>query len=104
VIVPDIPMLIPLVGVVLILAVASIAALRQGKLAGQQLTRRLLLVAVVVVVALAGVLVQRLAENGASVRDLLLGWGLRLFLVLVVLGVGWFLGRPTEKDDARRPR
>jgi hypothetical protein len=104
VLIPGIPMLVPLVGVVLILAVASIAALRQGKLAGQQLTRRLLLVAVVVVVALAGVLVQRLAENGESVRDLLLGWGLRLFLVLVVLGVGWFLGRPTEKDDARRPR
>jgi patatin-related protein len=99
VLIPGIPMLVPLVGVVLILAVASIAALRQGKLAGQQLTRRLVLVAVVVAVALVGVLIQRLAENKQGVLDLLLDWGLRLFLVLVVLGVGWFLGRPTEKED-----
>jgi len=99
VLVPGIPMLVPLIGVVIILAVASIAALSQGKLAGQQLTRRLVLVAAIVVVALAGLLVQKLAKDKQSVRELLLDWGLRLFLVLVVLGVGWFLGRPAKKDD-----
>jgi hypothetical protein len=99
VLVPGIPMLVPLVGVVLILAVASIAALSQGKLAGQRLTRRLVLVAALVVVALVGLLVQKLAKDKQSVRELLLDWGLRLFLVLVVLGVGWFLGRPAKKAD-----
>jgi hypothetical protein len=99
VVVPGIPMMVPLVGVVLILAVASIAALRQGKLAGPSLTRRIVLVAAIVVVALAGLLVQRLVENKQSIGDLLLDWGLRLLLVLVVLGVGWFLGRPTAKDE-----
>ena len=103
VIVPGIPMMVPLVGVVLILAVASIAALRQGKLAGTALTRRIVLVGAIVVVALAGLLVQRLVENKQSIGDLLLDWGLRLLLVLVVLGVGWFLGRPAAKDDTDGP-
>jgi len=98
VIVPGIPMVVPLVGVVLILAVASIASLSQGKLAGKQLTRRLVLVAAVVALALVGLLVQKLAHDKQSLRDLLLDWGLRLFLVLVVVGVGWFLGRPAKKD------
>jgi hypothetical protein len=36
-------------------------------------------------------------SNEDGVRDLLISWALRLFLVLVVLGVGWFLGRSGGK-------
>jgi hypothetical protein len=97
VIVPGIPMMVPLVGVVLILAVASIAALQEGGLAGGPLTGRLVAVAVVTVLAVAGWLAWKLVENKKGVWDLLIDWGLRLLLVLVVLGVGWFLGRPSKK-------
>lgn len=102
VIVPGIPLMVALVGVVVILAVTSIAALRQGKLAGTSLTRRVIVVTAVVGLVLAGVVVWRLVESKQSIGDLLLEWGLRLLVVVVVLGVGWFFGRPTAKDDQRR--
>jgi hypothetical protein len=97
VVVPGIPIVVPLVGVVLILAVASIAALQEG---GQPLTWRLWLVAVIAIAALAGLGVWKLVENKHGVWDTLMTWALRLLLVLVVLGVGWFLGRPSAKTKS----
>lgn len=91
IIVPGIPIAVPLVGVVLILAVASIAALQDG---GTPLTWRLLLVAVIALAALVGLGVWTLVQSKQGVWDTLMTWVLRLFLVLVVLGIGWFLGRP----------
>jgi hypothetical protein len=85
------------VGVVLILAVASIAALQEGGLAGKALTWRLIAVAAIAVLALAGWLAWKVVENKQSVWDLIVDWVLRLLLVVVVLGVGWFLGRPGGK-------
>jgi patatin-related protein len=95
VVVPGIPMVVPLVGVVLVLAVASIAALQEG---GSPLNWRLGLVAAVALAALVGLGVWKLVENKHGVWDTLMSWALRLFLVVVVLGVGWILGRPSQKN------
>ena len=94
VVVPGIPMVVSLIGVVLILAVASIAALQEG---GRALAGRVILVALVALAALVGLGIWKIRTNQDGVRDLLISWALRLFLVLVVLGVGWFLGRSGSK-------
>jgi patatin-related protein len=98
VVVPGVPMAVPLTGVVLVLATASAAALRQRRLAGWRLAVRLLLLLLVAAVALVAVLWQTASQTHQSVQQLLINAGLRVLLLVVVLGVGWFLGRPTARD------
>ena len=93
-------MAVPLTGVVLVLATASAAALRQRRLAGWRLAVRLILLLVVAAAALVAVLWQTASENDQSVGQLLSTPGSGVLLVVVVLGVGWFLGRP---DDPGTP-
>ncbi|MCW2704231.1 MAG: patatin [Blastococcus sp.] len=96
VVVPGVPIAVPLTGVVLVLAAASVSALRQQRLGGWRLVVRLVLLVLVAAAVLAAVLIQTASENKQSIRDLLLDTGLRVLLVAVVIGVGWFLGRPTR--------
>jgi patatin-related protein len=97
VVVPGVPMAVPLTGVVLVLATASAAALRQQRLAGWRLAVRLILLLVIAAAALVAVLWQTASESDQSVVELLIEAGLRVLLVVVVLGVGWFLGRPSSQ-------
>ena len=98
VVVPGIPIALPLTGVVLVLATASVSALLQQRLGGWRLVLRLLLLVLLAAAALTAVLLQTAAENDQSVWQLLLDSGLRALLVVVVIAVGWFLGRPTKRD------
>ena len=98
VVVPGVPMAVPLTGVVLVLVTASAAALRQQRLAGWRLAVRLILLLLIAVAALVAVLWQTASESDQSVVELLIDAGLRVLLVVVVLGVGWFLGRPTTRE------
>jgi uncharacterized SAM-binding protein YcdF (DUF218 family) len=79
-----------------VLAAAGASALRQQRLGGWRLVVRLLLLVLVAAAVLAAVLIQTASENKQSIGDLLLDTGLRVLLVVVVVGVGWFLGRPTQ--------
>ena len=96
VVVPGVPIAVPLTGIVLVLAAAGASALRQQRLGGWRLVVRLLLLVLVAAAVLAAVLIQTASENKQSIGDLLLDTGLRVLLVVVVVGVGWFLGRPTQ--------
>ena len=98
VVVPGIPIALPLTGVVLVLATASVSALLQQRLGGWRLVLRLLLLVLLAAAALTAVLLQTASENDQSVWQLLLDSGLRALLVVVVIAVGWFLGRPTKRD------
>jgi hypothetical protein len=98
VVVPGIPIALPLTGVVLVLATASVSALLQRRLGGWRLVLRLLLLVLLAAAALTAVLLQTASKNDQSVWQLLLDSGLRALLVVVVIAVGWFLGRPTTHD------
>jgi patatin-related protein len=98
VVVPGVPLAVPLTGVVLVLATASAAALRQRRLVGWRLVVRLILLLVIAAAAVVAVLWQTASQNHQSVRQLFIDTGLRVLLVVVVLGVGWFLGRPAAQD------
>jgi hypothetical protein len=104
VVVPGLPIGIPLTGVVLVLATTTVSALRQRRLVGRRLAVRLGLLALVAAVALAGVLWQIAREEDQSVGEVVLDVVLRILLVAVVVGVGWFLGRPTDRVPAPDPR
>jgi patatin-related protein len=103
-VVPGLPIGIPLTGVVLVLATTTVSALRQQRLVGRALALRLGLLALITVAALVGVLWQTLREKDQSLGELALDIGLRVLLVAVVLGVGWFLGRPTNRVPEPEPR
>jgi patatin-related protein len=98
-VVPGVPLAVPLTGVILVRATASASALRQQRLVGWRLAVRLILLLLVAVAALVAVLWQTATTNDQSVGQLLLDAGLRLLLVVVVVGVGWFLGRPSARES-----
>ena len=60
---------------------------------------RLILLLLFAVAALVAVLWQTAATSDQTVGQLLLDAGLRLLLVVVVVGVGWFLGRPSARES-----
>jgi chromate transport protein ChrA len=88
----------------LVLATASASALGQRRLSGWRLVLRLAALTLVAAGALAAVLLLTAAENEQDVWHLLLDSGVRVLVVVVVIGVGWFLGRPSWRTAEDRPR
>ncbi|WP_167760483.1 patatin-like protein [Blastococcus sp. CT_GayMR16] len=103
-VVPGVPMAVPLTGVVLILATAGAAALRQKGFIARPFGWRVILAGAVAFLALVAIVIQTARENEQSIWEQLLDTLLPLALVLVVLGVGWFLGRPDKEEPARTRR
>lgn len=97
-IVPGVPALVPLTGVVLVLACAGAAALRHGSYTGWGLALRIVLVAVLAVAALAAVVWQRAEAAHQTVWEALRDMIPPVAVVLVVVLLGWFLGHPAKRS------
>jgi hypothetical protein len=102
VIVPGVPTVLPLTGVVIVLATATAAALLPDRPRARRLAGRVGWVLLLVVIALAGVVWTIARDAKQTWGQLLLSVLIRLLVVLVVLGVGWFLGRPRKKATDSR--
>jgi patatin-related protein len=100
-VVPGVPLGVPLTGVVLVLAAASASALRQPKLAGWRLVGRLLLLTLLAAAVLYAVLLATASERDQSLQEVLQDIGLRALVILVVVGLGWILGRPSLRTPKR---
>jgi hypothetical protein len=93
--VPAVPIGITLAGAVLVLAGASAAALRTPTAHG--LGRRLLLVAVVAVLAFAGLIWWQIHEHGFS--NSVVSVLIKIGVGILIVSLGWFLARsrPSKK-------
>ncbi|HEV7188549.1 MAG TPA: patatin-like protein [Blastococcus sp.] len=103
VVLPGVPLGLPLTGIVIVLAAATAAVLLPGGPRGRGLGWRVALLLLAAVIALAGVLWKTAADAKQSPWELLVTVLIRLAPVVLVLAVGWFLGRPRQKDDVPSP-
>jgi patatin-related protein len=103
VVVPGVPIGLPLTGVVIVLAAATAAVLLPDGPRGRRLAGRLALLLLLAAIALAAALWKMAADAKQTPWELLVTVLIRLAPVVLVLAVGWFLGRPRKKDDVPSP-
>ena len=103
VVVPGVPIGLPLTGVVIVLAATTAAVLLPDGPRGRRLARRVAALLVVAAIALAGVLWKMAADAKQTPWELLVSVLIRLAPVVLVLAVGFFLGRPRKEDDVPSP-
>lgn len=106
---PAVPVGVTLAGVLLLLAATTTAALRRKPLLGSSKpVLRLLGALVIVVLALAGVVVEQVRSSEKSAWDVVVGLLLRVLVVALIVGFGWFIawerrpagpGRKQEAGD-----
>lgn len=65
---------------------------------------RLVVLALFAGAAVAAVVYQAMTANHQSLRELGMDIGLRLLVVILVVGLGWFLGRPAWRTPGTKPR
>ena len=100
VVVPGIPIALPLTGVVLVLATASVSALLGRKDVGWVFAWRFGFLLVLAAAALVLFLAFAASDDKQRLWQLLRDVGPELALVAAVIAIGWFLGRPTKRDPA----
>jgi patatin-related protein len=101
--VPGVPALFPLAGLVLILAAASAAALRHRELGGRRLAARLAVVTVLGLAALAAVVYQRMLSENQGLLETLWQLAVQAIVVALVVGLGWFIGYPKGRTTGAGP-
>jgi patatin-related protein len=99
-VVPGVPIVVPLTGVILLLAAGSASALLGRKEVGWVFAGRIGLLLVLAIAALVLFLAFAAADDKQTLWELLGDVWPELAVVAGVIAVGWYLGRPTKHDPA----
>ena len=95
--VPGVPAVVPATGVVLILAAASAAAILAGRRNKLQVAGRFVVALVLALAALGFLLWRRMEETHKGWKETALHLSAPVLVVLAVVLLGWFIGRPGRR-------
>ena len=99
-VVPGVPIVVPLTGVVVLLAAGSASALLGRKEVGKGFAGRVLFLFVLALAAIVLFLAYAASDTKQTLWELLGDVWPELAIVAGVIFVGWFLGRPAKRDPA----